>query len=245
MYNQISIITGSNRGIGQAIQNQLLESGIPVISINRNAIEQQHPLHLINIPFDLSNIPGLPGLVQKINLYLQKHPFDNLWLINNAAMLGSIQKMSGADVESMAETVETNLISPMNLTSLLLASPLLSNKKIRIINISSGAAFQPIEGLGAYCISKAGLEMFSRMLALEEGKERDLKSITIGPGVVDTRMQKIIRSSDQKDFPRVDQFRAFKEKGILGDPSNIAFAVYTLLLEDSFTNGDSVDLSIQ
>lgn len=239
----IAILTGSSRGIGQALQKELLLKGILLITINRNSIEQSHPGHLINFPFDLSNIPEIPELVQKITIFLHKQDFESIWLIHNAATLGSIRKMTSSDVETMAETIETNLISPMSISSLLIRSLQTFSCSIRIIHISSGAAFHPIHGLGPYCISKAGMEMLSKILVLEEGHTRDFKSITISPGVVDTAMQESIRKSSKEDFSQLEHFIGFKEKGMLADANVLARKILSLLVDDLYASGDTIDIT--
>ena len=175
-------------------------------------------------------------MVQKISFFLKERKYDKLWLINNAARLGAIKKMTDEDTESLAETLETNLISPMNLSSMLL-NILPSGINKRVINISSGAAFHAIYGLGAYCISKAGLEMMSKMISIEN-QHNNTKSITIGPGVVDTSMQEQIRNSSVEDFNRLEQFISFKKDGVLQSTSVIAKKITAFLLKDEYKSGE-------
>ena len=59
-----------------------------------------------------------------------------------------------------------------------------------VVNISSGAAKRPIEGWSAYCSAKAGLDMATRTLALEQSRETNpVRVLSFAPGIVDTRMQ--------------------------------------------------------
>jgi benzil reductase ((S)-benzoin forming) len=241
--NRIAIITGTSKGIGQAIQNIFVSNRVRVISINRNAIEQDHLNHLMNFPFDLSQISDIAELATKISKYLYKQHFHELWIINNAATIGNIKKMDENEIETMEETIQVNLISPMALTSHLLKDLKPVINKIRVLNISSGAAFQPIHGLGAYCISKAGLEMFSKIIALEHADHPSFKSITLGPGVVDTNMQVNIRNSNKSDFERIDQFRDFKEKGLLASTDQIAGKILKMMDNDTYESGSFYDIN--
>jgi len=54
-----------------------------------------------------------------------------------------------------------------------------------IINIASLNAFQPAEGMSAYCTSKAGVEMLTRVAAMELGRDA-IRVCGIAPGLVDT-----------------------------------------------------------
>ena len=54
-----------------------------------------------------------------------------------------------------------------------------------IINVGSIAATQPLPGWGAYCVSKAGLVSFSKVLAAEE-RSHGIRVVTIVPGAVNT-----------------------------------------------------------
>ena len=64
----------------------------------------------------------------------------------------------------------------------------------RILNISSGAGRNPYEGWGAYCTTKAGLDHFSRVVAMEQANEQyPVEIVSIAPGIIDTDMQATIR----------------------------------------------------
>ena len=57
--------------------------------------------------------------------------------------------------------------------------------RCRVTTISSGAAVNSLHSWSAYCVSKAGLEMWTRCLA-EEGKSDNISAISVAPGIVDT-----------------------------------------------------------
>jgi NAD(P)-dependent dehydrogenase (short-subunit alcohol dehydrogenase family) len=67
-----------------------------------------------------------------------------------------------------------------------------------VINISSGAAVGAVSGWGAYCVSKAAINMFTEMIAAEED---DVAAIALRPGVVDTEMQATIREAGGEGMP--------------------------------------------
>jgi NAD(P)-dependent dehydrogenase (short-subunit alcohol dehydrogenase family) len=63
-----------------------------------------------------------------------------------------------------------------------------------IVNLSSGAARNAMEGWSAYCSGKAGLAMLTQCVAKEYG-DRGIRAFGFAPGVVDTDMQVSIRAS--------------------------------------------------
>ncbi len=63
-----------------------------------------------------------------------------------------------------------------------------------VLTIGSGAAHHPLEGWSAYCASKAGALMLTRM-ADAEYRERGIRAISLSPGTVATQMQRTIKAS--------------------------------------------------
>ena len=75
-----------------------------------------------------------------------------------------------------------------------------------IVNVSSGAAYRPLEGWSAYCAGKAGLAMLTRAIALETAG-KGIRVFGFSPGTIDTEMQVKIRASGMNvisQIPRAD-----------------------------------------
>lgn len=127
----------------------------------------------------------------------------------------------------------TNLEAPLFLTQALI--PHLKRclaeegaTKPRVLHVSSGAAETEFEGLGAYCISKAGLKMMYKVLAAELLRNNIAVVGSVRPGVVDTPMQNTARESD---FPFMKYFRDLHANGELDSPNNVAKYFHWLLTE--------------
>ena len=239
----IAIITGTSKGLGKAILEHCLQHGINVISINRTVTDTSHKHHLANILVDLSLAGDTINFDSQINEMLSEDNYSHVWLINNAAVLGGPKRMESNEADEIRSTLEVNLISHILLSNSLIKNKNLLNKELRLIHISSGAAFHPIHGLGVYCISKSGLEMFSKILATENSENNSFKSICFGPGVVDTDMQSRLRSSTKNDFAELDSFIELKERGILSTAGKVAKVLLKLLIEDNYISGNSYDLN--
>ena len=86
----------------------------------------------------------------------------------------------------------------------------------------------PIGSWSAYCVSKAGLDMWTRCLA-EEGQEHNISAISVAPGIVDTNMQKNIRYSNPDEFPLHPHFVDYHESGQLVEPDVVAKQLLSLV----------------
>ena len=190
-------ITGVSRGLGKALAQKYLELGFPVTGIGRSH-DIAHP-HFTFIPCDLSD----PDEVQQLNLGSIE---DEVIFINNAGVIGNIQRFSDQAEPDVVEVLQINTIVPM-LLSRAIARAVPSNKLLIIANISSGAGRRPIPSWSAYCSSKAALDMFSQTFLLEEReKGRNIRVFSIAPGVIDTEMQVKIRCAEPSDFSSLDRF---------------------------------------
>ena len=137
-----------------------------------------------------------------------------------------------------------NLVGVQHLTQAL--HPALKGAhRARVTTISSGAALRPLASWSAYCTAKAGLDMWTRCLA-EEGASENISAISVAPGIVDTDMQRTIRSSTAGDFPLLDNFVGYHENGQLTQPGDVAEALFGLItahtLEQSGHRFDVRDL---
>jgi NAD(P)-dependent dehydrogenase (short-subunit alcohol dehydrogenase family) len=146
-------------------------------------------------------------------------------LVNNAAVIWPLEEAAETDPEEWAYAIHVNLIAPFYLTRNVLPL-MLAQGSGRIINVSSGAAVSPILGGSAYCASKAGLDMMTRVIAKEtEGTGVFINALY--PGMVDTDMQADIRSVDTSDT-RLDFSRwhqAYEQQQLLpvSDPARMIY----------------------
>jgi benzil reductase ((S)-benzoin forming) len=225
-------ITGTSREIGKAIADELLLSNdAQVIGIGRKNVHSANNFSFINL--DLSDT----GAVARFQ-FPEMSSADKIVLVNNAGLLGEVKKVGSLTNGNFERVINTNLTAVMMLTNKFLAAFQKKNVPLVVLNISSGAGKNPIDGWSAYCASKSGLDMFSRVLAEElaiSGKKH-IRVFSVGPGVVDTGMQDQIRMSSMGDFSRIEQFLEYKSTGQLADPRLIAQKLLGILgLPEKFT----------
>jgi benzil reductase ((S)-benzoin forming) len=219
MKKSLFIITGASKGIGKGIAEKALETGAEVWGINRtHSIEHENYKALT---FDLADIQNL--LKELPQLFSEAKNYEKIVLINNAGTLGDIEHLGNIENDSIPNLFDLNVSAPILLMNQFMKDfKHFEGEKI-IINISSGAGKNAVDGWSGYCASKAALDMASKVAAKEaemDGNGFIIKAIA--PGVVDTEMQTQIRSTDKKSFSGVEKFKNLKADKQLSSEKEVA-----------------------
>ena len=99
-----------------------------------------------------------------------------------------------------------------------------------IVNIGSGAGRHPYDGWGAYCSSKAAIDMLSEVGDMENNlRKNGFRIVSLAPGPVDTDMQEVVRSTAIEDFSQIPKFIALKESGQLPGIEETAEKILSLI----------------
>ena len=246
------IITGTSRGLGQALVGELADEHATIFCISRSGTDTRglgsDAAQVVDVPFDLARLDALEGLMDDLFGRIDLAGAEGLYLVNNAGLLDPVAAVEDLDPEAMTLHVMVNLVAPMRLTSLFLRHTEGATCRRVVANISSGAAANPYRGWGVYCAAKAGLDQFSRVAGLEqrhraeETGEEPVIVYSVAPGKVDTAMQASLREHDPRDFPDRDAFVTLKETGALNDPAAAAGAVAATLDHPAITTGDVIDV---
>nr|WP_233259569.1 SDR family NAD(P)-dependent oxidoreductase [Ramlibacter sp. WS9] len=156
--------------------------------------------------------------------------FASVTLINNAGLVPRAAPLDAIPVAELAEALRVDLEAPMLLTSAFLRATGAWRAQRRVLNISSGLGRRPMASQAAYCAAKAGMDHFTRCVALEEaGKPDGAKLCSLAPGVIDTDMQVQLRSADASQFPDIGNFIGLKDKGMLTSTAEAAARVLAVL----------------
>ena len=237
----LAIITGTTSGIGAALRDVLAaDKNNFVITLSRAPGTTASPF---NVSLDVSDLGAIESAFAIVTAHIGDQHFDRAVLINNAGVVspvGAFDQISAADT---GHNLIVNVAAPMVLSRLFaLATRQIANRRL-IVNISSGAAKRAIAGWSAYCAAKAGLEMATRVAALEAAiTDPTLSICTLAPGVVDTQMQRLIRGTNEAQFPDVARFRAMKADGLLRDAHDVARDIVALIAGAKLTNGGNFDI---
>lgn len=221
---QLFIITGTSQGLGRSLAETALAQDFTVISISRSC-KINHADHFF-IQHDLTTHEHIKEKLKAVLDQLKEKNFQAIHLINNAAVVTPVGHLKTFEWDDISHHMNVNLLLPIYLSSLFVNLTEAWNCLKVISNISSGAAKRPIEGWALYCASKSGLKMFTEAVT---DNEKNLKVISLNPGVMDTNMQSTIREQDEALFSRVEEFRELKEKNKLAPAGKVAGAIIRLL----------------
>lgn len=221
--DQIALVTGASRGIGQAIAHALGKQGATVIGTATTEAGAKN----ISASLEAASIKGR-GMVLNVadtesTSQCLKQVIDEFGapdiLVNNAGITRDGLLMMMKD-DQWDEIINTNLNSIFRMSKAVIR-PMMKKRSGRIINISSvvGATGNP--GQTNYAAAKAGLVGFSKSLAREIGS-RNITVNTVAPGFIDTDMTREL-SEQQKD-----SLTSQIPLGRLGRPDEIAAAVVFL-----------------
>jgi len=189
-------LTGASRGIGAATAHHLARHGHPIALFARNAeaIDRlareiaQAGGKAIAIAGDVADPQSVEQAVARTVA-----TFGGIGIvINNAGTIEPLAPIAEADMGAWARAIQVNLTGAIYVMHC--AVPHLPRGGV-VINVTSGAAERAQFGRSAYCASKAGLTIASRILAVEEGERRGIRVITFSPGLVDTEMNALNRAN--------------------------------------------------
>ena len=233
----VYIITGASKGIGFELAKQLSGEGHFVIGIARTASK------LDGVKFIEADLSETGNLESLINEMIAAAPQDtaSFTLINNAGTVNPIGLIGTINAEEVSTAIALNLTAPMILSNAFIQTLKEFDGVKRIINISSGAGRNAYEGWGTYCTTKAGLDHFSRVVALEqENAKYPVDIVSIAPGIIDTGMQETIRGSKEEAFPLLEKFMDYKEKGLLSSAEQTAEKLISFMENVDFKTIDSI-----
>ncbi len=243
------IITGASRGIGEALTRKLIEPGNTIFAASRTLNEDLVELACsLNVPLfyhevDLSSSKNAESFINEVFSKIQLTQYDRIVLINNAGMLEPVAPVKSIDFALAENHLHLNLLTPMILSSVFLTKTEgIAEKKV-ILNISSGASFIAYSGWSVYCSSKAGLDMLTQVSGLEQSTElHPVKIFALTPGIIETGMQELIRTTDVNLFPERDKFIRLYEEGKLSNPDDIAQIILSTIFNDDIVSGSVVTI---
>ena len=194
LQGKIALVTGASRGLGEGAARALARDGAAVMLLARNGdLVRKVADEIVDaggkaeaLACDVSDYPAVERAVADTRQRLGGLDI----LVNNAGVIEPIAEIAASDPATWARNIQINLIGAYNVLRAVLDGMLQGGGTI--INVSSGAAYRPLEGWSSYCAAKAGLAMLTRSLVLETS---GLRIFGFSPGTIDTDMQVKIRAS--------------------------------------------------
>lgn len=243
------IITGTSKGLGEALALELLNKGHHVIGISRtisDKIEDRVLLKNCNwthIPWDISDMDGLASLMEKVFGSIDFEQALSICLINNAGVVTPVKIIEKCDEQEITEAFTINTLAPIFMTAKFIERLKTMKMDKRVVNISSGAGKHPYDGWSCYCSTKAAMDMFTRCVALEQKKTAfPVRMMALAPGIIDTHMQGMIRASNREDFSLVEKFVDYKRTGSLQSPTEAAKKILEVMEIEAMSQGEVLDI---
>ncbi|MEM6669686.1 MAG: SDR family oxidoreductase [Pseudomonadota bacterium] len=192
-----AIVTGASRGIGAAAAAELAHCGASVLLLARSTAEIEANAAAIReaggraeaMSCDVSEFAEVAAAVERC-----KEAFGGVdILVNNAGVIDPVSHLGEIDPADWGRVLDINtkgVFYGMRATLPIMAA----QESGVIVNISSGAATNALEGWSHYCASKAAALMLTRCAHKEYGP-KGVRVVGLSPGTVATEMQRVIKAS--------------------------------------------------
>ena len=233
---KLAVVTGGSKGLGQALCEVYLKKGWQVWELSRSGQNDY------SITCDFSDRDKAAAIVDDVLGDLSTESWEEVVLFNNVADLNPIGPLDTSDPQSWFRHIDINWASIVLCSGMFCKHFQTLDASKYIAHISSGAARRDISGWSLYCASKAAMERFSGVMALEqETQQNPIRSIIINPGVMNTHMQELIREQSSDVFRDVARFQQLHQEEQLANPQRIAQAC-TRIIESQPANGSYCDV---
>jgi len=225
---KVALITGSTKGIGEAIAHRMAEHGAKVVVSSRKAdacdkvaadINKERGAKVaVPIPCNINYKEQLQMLVDETHKQLGKIDI----LVCNAALNPAYGPMSKIADEAFDKILGANIRSNHWLAQMVLPD-MIEKKDGAIIIVSSIGGFRGSPVIGTYCISKAADLQLARNLAIENGPN-NIRVNCIAPGLVKTDFARALWDTPEAE-KRSSSGTPLRR---LGEPDDIAGAAVFL-----------------
>ncbi len=239
MENEVALVSGASRGIGQAIALELGRKGATVIGTATSEkgaenISNYLKENGINGQGMMLNVTEQASIDQLMAAMKDNYAMPSI-LINNAGITRDNLMMRMKD-EEWDSIIQTNLTSVFKLSKACLRA-MMKARKGRIISIASVVGLTGNAGQTNYSAAKAGILGFTKSLAREVGS-RGITVNAVAPGFIDTDMTRAL--ADDTKNALLTQIPLNR----LGQAEEIASAVAFLASEDAgYITGETINVN--
>lgn len=235
--DKVVIITGGSRGIGRAMALAFADAGAKVVVASRkqegvDAVAAEIASRggtALTVAAHMGQEEAVSALVKRV-----VEVFGGVDVaINNAATNPHFGPILTATPSLWDKILDVNLRGPFFLCQQV--APIMEKQGGGvIINVASTAGIRPSTGLGIYGVSKAGLIMLTKVLAVELGPS-NIRVNAIAPGVIKTRFSRALWEAEVI----AQTVQGATPLGRLGEPEDIVgAALYLASPLSSYVNGE-------
>ena len=218
----VAIVTGGSGGIGRAIVQVLADCGMQVVmTYHQNAtaaaeIVAKHPANRVWAEaVDVRDAAACVALAERV---VERSGRIDL-LVNNAGVTRD-NPLAAMEPEDVSVVIETNVTGTLNMTRAVVPF-MVSQRRGKIINISSVSAEKGGRGQTNYAASKGAINAFTRALAVELAPRKIMVN-AVAPGVIETEMSRPLRERAPDEVLSRILLRR------IGRPEEVAYAVWFL-----------------
>ena len=235
---RVAIVTGASRGIGRAIALRLAAAGARVVAGARADHAQPVAREIeaaggaaVAVTLDVTEAESIAAMTRTA---LDRFERIDV-LVNNAGIVRD-KLLLRMKPEEWDAVIATNLTAAFACCRAVLR-PMVKQRSGRIVNVGSVVGRTGNPGQANYAASKAGLEGFTRSLALEVAA-RGITANVVAPGMIETDMTAAL------DERARQALRGRIPAGRLGTPGDVAGAVCFLASDEaSYITGQVVSVN--
>ena len=239
---KVALITGASRGIGRSIALAYAEAGAEVVVSSRN----RRPPELEKVAQEIVAtgkkalaIPAHVGKKEDVQMLVRKtlERFGRIdILMNNAGANPVLSTLAELEEEAFGKVLEVNLKGAL-LVSQAVIPQMIKQGGGRIINMSSVSGLRArADRTGAYCISKAALNMMTQVMARELAEHNILVN-AIAPGSIKTEFSRVNWTDPQRKAQRIQEIELRR----FGEPEEVVgIALFLASEAGSFVTGEII-----
>ncbi|MEM9146067.1 MAG: SDR family oxidoreductase [Pseudomonadota bacterium] len=203
---KVALITGASRGIGAAAGEEMAKAGAKTVLAARSLDDLSEVAERIRaaggeaeaVACDVADAGSVADAVARAG-----SAYGGLdILVNNAGIVEPIAPLAETDPAAWGRLIDVN-VKGVYLGVHAALPAMRTRGGGTIINISSGAATNTLDGWSAYCTSKAAVLMITRMVHKEYAGQ-GIRSVGLSPGTVATDMQRVIKASGINPVSQLD-----------------------------------------
>ena len=214
-----ALVTGATKGIGFETAKVLADAGADIAAVGRDAggladvaaAVQAAGRRCVTITADMATVDGPVSAARQALA-----AFGGIDILVNNAGIALLDPLADASAADWDMTMAVNLRAPFLLAQAL-APQMIARRSGKIINVSSQAGVVGLEGHAAYCASKGGLNMLTKVMTVEWAKH-NIQINSVCPTVILTPMGEEVWGKPEKGGPMLAKIPA----GRFGRPRDVA-----------------------
>ena len=232
--DKVAIVTGSGRGIGEAVALALAREGARLSIASRTKSELDEVAAKIRdlgsqveiVPTDVSVYDDVTQLVGST---LERYGQIDI-LVNAAGVYGPIGPAWDVDVDEWMRAMQINTFGTFMCCHAVVPH-MIERRQGKIVNFSGGGATSPLPRFTAYGVSKTATVRLTETLA-EEVKEFNIQVNAVAPGAVNTALQDDVLAAGERAGALYARIKKLRETGEGGAPRELAADLVVFLASD-------------